>query len=152
MKRFLFPLIASLAVPITVSANSTWIKVYTAYDKCESMGYKYGCDFLNPKDEFKKGTTFDIEVDTKSINIRGEVRDFTFRSSLTDGWGSFNKTFGKSFNCSNETYYTPTAGGYWAPIKREPSQSSIDDGYQYDLYQGADPGTLAMYKFVCDGY
>ena len=152
MKRLLLSLLAALALPTDISANPTWVTVYTTYSKCKSMGYKRFCDLGNPKYEFQNGTTFDLEVDTKSINSRGDIRDFTYRVSWTDGWGPFMKTFGKSYNCSNETYYTPTAGGYWTPIKEEiVPQSKIDRGYQYDLYKGSDPGTLAMYKFICNG-
>ena len=138
MKRLLLPLLAALALPTVVNAE-TWVNVYTASGWCEVMGYgkitESKCQEILGRD-YELLTSYVVYVDAQSIVNRGDIRDFkhyVYSCSETLGCRK-SEEVSKTFNCSNATYYSQ---GSW--------YSMIDEIREY-------PSALALFNYVCLDY
>tara|TARA_B100000965_G_scaffold254972_1_gene214707 strand:- start:392 stop:874 length:483 start_codon:yes stop_codon:yes gene_type:complete len=160
MKKILFPLLAALTFPTPLTANSTWVKVYSARSMCEVYGYGYrsNCDqILTPFENFlQKGTRYESFVDAKSIVKRGSIRDFIGKVNFIDKDTGFHEAINShTYDCSNQTYWDYTSNE-WIDWKEELGMiiigSDTDKYYKAQKYKGMQPRELAEYNFVCRDY
>ena len=152
MKRLLLPLLAALALPTVVYSEPTWIKTYSTSTWCEVLGYGW-----MPKSECKRVLgdfyvelvgKYEMFVDAKSIVNRGPIRDFNvYHKHCEKEYGCFENKFSKTFNCSNETYYSNNDG--WISWREEQGRMPIDKYYDYEKYRGMMPSIFATYNYVC---
>ena len=152
--KYLFPLLALLALPTSVNADSTWVKVYSVRSMCEVYGYGYrsNCDqILSSYMNFlKKGTSYETFVDSRSIVKRGSIRDFIGKVNFIDKDTGFHEaTNSHSYDCSNKTYWS-YSDNEW--VAWEENIGTMGKYYKTQKYMGMQPRELAEYSFVCSDY